>query len=85
MLGRDDAVLSSLERAHHAHLEGGQRAAGGALRSGGWESISLMRGEMSPSTGWFGRAQRMIEREGRDCVERGYMLIPVLLQPRGRR
>jgi DNA-binding CsgD family transcriptional regulator len=79
MLGRDDAVLSSLERAHHAHLEEGSALR--AARCAWWLGINLaMRGEMSPSTGWFGRAERMIEREGRDCVERGYMLIPVLLR-----
>lgn len=79
MLGRDDAVLSSLERAHHAHLEEGSALR--AARCAWWLGINLaMRGEMSPSTGWFGRAERMIEREGRDCVERGYMLMPVLLR-----
>ena len=79
MLGRDDAVLSSLERAHHAHLEEGSALR--AARCAWWLGINLaMRGEMSPSTGWFGRAERMIEREGGDCVERGYMLIPVLLR-----
>ena len=79
MLGRDDAVLNSLERAHHAHLEEGSALR--AARCAWWLGINLaMRGEMSPSTGWFGRAERMIEREGRDCVERGYMLIPVLLR-----
>jgi DNA-binding CsgD family transcriptional regulator len=35
---------------------------------------------MSRATGWFARAQRLLEREARDCVERGYLLIPVLLQ-----
>ena len=79
MLGRDDAVLNSLERAHHAHLEEGSALR--AARCAWWLGINLaMRGEMSPSTGWFGRAERMIEREGGDCVERGYMLIPVLLR-----
>jgi ATP/maltotriose-dependent transcriptional regulator MalT len=29
--------------------------------------------------GWFGRAQRSIEDDGRDCVERGYLLIPAMV------
>jgi tetratricopeptide (TPR) repeat protein len=34
---------------------------------------------MGPGTGWLGRAQRLLEREG-DCVEQGYMLMPVAFQ-----
>jgi hypothetical protein len=79
MLGHDEAVLSGLERAHHAYLEDGKALP--AARCAFWLGINLaMRGEMSPSTGWFSRAQRLLEREGRDCVEQGYLLIPVLLR-----
>ena len=39
-----------------------------------------IRGEMGPASGWFGRAQRLVEREGRDCVERGWLLVPVVFQ-----
>ena len=79
MLGRDDAVLSSLERAHHAHLEEGSALR--AARCAWWLGINLaMRGQMSPSTGWFGRAKRLIESERGDCVERGYLFIPALLR-----
>jgi DNA-binding CsgD family transcriptional regulator len=35
---------------------------------------------MGGASGWFGRGQRLLEREDRDCVEQGYLLIPVLLQ-----
>jgi DNA-binding NarL/FixJ family response regulator len=79
MLGRDEDVLSGLERAHHAYLSAGQLLR--AVRSAFWLGINLvMQGEMSRATGWFGRAQRLLEREESDCVERGYLLIPVLLQ-----
>ncbi len=40
----------------------------------------LFRGETGPARGWFGRARRLLEREQRDCVERGYVLIPTLLE-----
>ncbi len=40
----------------------------------------LFRGEMGPARGWFARAQRLLERERRDCVERGYVLIAALLE-----
>jgi ATP/maltotriose-dependent transcriptional regulator MalT len=35
---------------------------------------------MARATGWFGRAQRLVEREERDSVEQGYLLVPVMLQ-----
>jgi DNA-binding CsgD family transcriptional regulator len=79
MLGRDDDYVSALERAHHAHLEAGEAAR--AVRGAFWVGLNfLLRGETSRATGWFGRAQRLLERERRACVERGYLLIPVLLQ-----
>ena len=79
MLGRDDEYLGGLERAHHAYLEGGEplRAVGCAF----WVGINLvLRGEMGPATGWLGRAQRLLERETADCVERGYLLMPRVFQ-----
>ena len=38
------------------------------------------RGEVGRASGWLGRAQRLVDREGRDCVEQGYLLIPVVFQ-----
>jgi DNA-binding CsgD family transcriptional regulator len=79
MLGRNDDHVSALERAHHMYLEA--REALQAVRCAFWVGINLaLRGEMSRATGWFGRAQRLLEREKRDCVERGYLLVPVMLQ-----
>jgi DNA-binding CsgD family transcriptional regulator len=79
MLGRDDEYVSCLERAHHTYLEAGD--ASRAVRCAFWIGHNLLfRGEMSPALGWFARAQRLLEREERDCVERGYLLIPALLQ-----
>jgi len=78
MVGRDDEHVRALERAHHAHLDAGDTP--GAVRSAYWIGHNLMlRGEMGPATGWFGRAHRLLEREERDCAERGYLLIPVLV------
>ena len=36
-------------------------------------------GDAGPATGWFSRGQRLLERDGRDCAERGYLLIPDLV------
>jgi ATP/maltotriose-dependent transcriptional regulator MalT len=79
MLGRDDDCLSSLERAHHAYLNAGEAMR--AVRCAFWVSMNLaLRGELSRATGWLGRAQRLAEREGGDCVEQGYLLVPVMLR-----
>jgi hypothetical protein len=79
MLGRDDDYVSGLERAHHAYLESGEPLR--AVRCGWWIGHNLVfRGEMAPARGWFARAQRLLERERRDCVERGYVLMAALLE-----
>jgi len=35
-----------------------------------------VQGELGQAGGWFGRAQRLVERHGRECVEQGYLLVP---------
>jgi DNA-binding CsgD family transcriptional regulator len=82
MVGRMDEYQALMERAHHACLEAGEglRAAQCAF----WLGMTLaVRGELGPAGGWFGRGQRLVEREGRDCVEHGYFLVPVALQREG--
>jgi DNA-binding NarL/FixJ family response regulator len=78
MLGRDDEYIRALERAHLAYLHAGDSSP--AVRCAYWIGHNLMlRGEMGPATGWFGRARRLLEHEERECAERGYLLIPVLV------
>ncbi len=78
MLGRDDDYVSGLERAHNAHLESGDTRR--AVRCAFWIGHSMMfQGQAAPALGWFARGGRLLEREASDCVERGYLLIPVLL------
>jgi hypothetical protein len=82
MLGRDDDYVGGLERAHHAHLDAGEGLQ--AVRCAFWIGHNLLfRGETVGATGWFARAQRLLERESGDSVERGYLLIPVWLQQMG--
>jgi DNA-binding NarL/FixJ family response regulator len=79
MLGRDDEYRGGLERAHHAYLTVGD--ARRAARCAWWIGHNLLfHGEAAPAMGWFARGQRLLEREKHDCVERGYLLIPTLLQ-----
>ena len=79
LLGRDDEYLRTLERAHNAHVDAGHFTR--AVRCGFWLGFRLlMRGEMGRASGWFARGQRLLERDGRDCAERGYLLLPVVEQ-----
>jgi tetratricopeptide (TPR) repeat protein len=48
-----------------------------AARSAFWLGMRLTSlGEIGRATGWLARAERLIEGEGRDCVESGYLLLP---------
>lgn len=79
MLGRDDDYIGALERAHHAYVGAGDVPR--AVRCAWWIGHNLLfRGETARASGWFGRGQRLLEDDGRDCVERGYLLIPVWLE-----
>jgi DNA-binding CsgD family transcriptional regulator len=79
MVGRMDEHMALLERAHHAHLEAGETLAAADMAI--WIGMTLAsRDEAGPAGGWFGRAQRLVEREGKDCVERGWLLVPAALQ-----
>ena len=79
MLGRDDDYVAGLERAHQLHLDAGEVPR--AIRCGFWIGHSFMfRGEPARGAGWFARSQRLLESVSHDCVERGYMRIPVWLQ-----
>lgn len=82
MLGRDDDYVGGLGRAHHAHLEADDIPR--AVRCAVWIGHSyLFRGEVARATGWFARGERLLDGDGRDCVERGYLLIPVWLRQMG--
>jgi len=75
LTARDDEMLMTQERLYNARLDAGECLA--AARAAFWLGFRLLAlGEIGRSGGWLGRAQRLVEREGRDCVERGYLLLP---------
>jgi DNA-binding CsgD family transcriptional regulator/TolA-binding protein len=79
LIGRDEDYLRTLERAFSAHVNAGESAR--AARCAFWLGFRLMmRGEMGRATGWFARAQRLLDRDARECAERGYLLTPVVEQ-----
>jgi DNA-binding CsgD family transcriptional regulator len=83
MIGRQDEYFSVLGRAHQAHLNAGDAL--NAARCALWVGITLaQQGEMGRAGGWLGRARRLVEREGRECVEQGYLLMPLMFEHEAR-
>jgi DNA-binding CsgD family transcriptional regulator len=79
LIGRDEDYLTALDRAHQAHLNAGNGLR--AIRCAFWLGLRfLFRGETGRATGWFGRAQRLLEHQRHECAERGYMLLPIVDQ-----
>ena len=74
LVGRDAEYLELLRRAYEVYLAVGSGA--NAARTAFWLGLRLLfRGELGHASGWFGRAQRLLEREKDERVERGYLLI----------
>jgi DNA-binding NarL/FixJ family response regulator len=75
LLGQNDLLLVTLERLHNLQLDAGDlRAAASAAFWIGFRLLFL--GEVGRATGWLATSQRVLERLGEDCVERGYLLLP---------
>lgn len=82
MLGREENYLGILERAYRAHLDADEGPA--ALRCAFWIGVTLASGgEMGRAGGWLGRAQRLLDRQGDDCVDSGYLLLPRVFEQKG--
>src|SRR5687768_10354304 len=79
LVGREDESEAFWERAHRAFLERGDRE--GAARSACWLAVGLqLRGAIAPASGWFARAQHILDEGQIECVVRGYLLIPSAIQ-----
>ena len=81
MLGRVDDFVTTLERAHRGHLDAGDGLR--AARCAFWIGMNMaFRGEAAPAAGWFARAKRLVAREGRECAEQGYLMLPDVIRSR---
>jgi DNA-binding CsgD family transcriptional regulator len=79
LMGREDASEAVWERAHRAFLERGDRE--GAARSACWLAVGLqLRGAIAPASGWFARAQHILDEGQIESVVRGFLLIPSAIQ-----
>lgn len=76
LLGKDTESAEFWERAHHGFLDLGN--AERAARCAFWLAVGLLeRGEAARGGGWLARAHRLLDDDKRDCVEQGYLLMPV--------
>jgi DNA-binding CsgD family transcriptional regulator len=79
LVGRDSQYLDALDRAYRAHLAAARSTR--AARCAFWIGVRfLLRGEAGRATAWHARAGRLLDHVSGDCVERGYMLVPVAEQ-----
>jgi DNA-binding NarL/FixJ family response regulator len=79
LIGNDEGCIDLWTRAHHEFLGRGEVER--ALRCCFWLGLCLMmQGEPARSSGWLSRGKRLLDESGLDCVERGYLLMPVALQ-----
>jgi hypothetical protein len=79
MVGEDEAAVDTGARAHQEYLCLGNPAR--AARAAFWLGMLLLdKGEMARGGGWLGRARRVLDEAQEDCVEEGYVLVPVGIQ-----
>lgn len=79
LTGRDSERNELAVQAYRKYVEGGNLPA--AVRCG----FHLIMGfaeqkEYAQAGGWLGRARELLDEYGLDCVEQGYLMLPVALQ-----
>jgi DNA-binding CsgD family transcriptional regulator len=79
LLGNLDDAARALQTGYQDSIRNGDSL--GAVRFAFWLGLLLnLRGEMAVGGGWVARAQRLLEAETRDVVERGYVLVHEFFQ-----
>jgi ATP/maltotriose-dependent transcriptional regulator MalT len=79
LLGRMEDCLRALQRAQQLHAGGGDPRR--AARCAFWLTFHYgSRGDLAQASGWFGRANRLLEYERGECAEHGYLMISAAYQ-----
>jgi DNA-binding NarL/FixJ family response regulator len=79
LIGDADEAVRTLQAGYQNRIKNGDSL--GAVRFAFWLGFVLnTRGEMAVGGGWVARAQRLLETEPEDIVERGYLLIHEFFQ-----
>jgi DNA-binding CsgD family transcriptional regulator len=75
LMGRDEDFLRLMDRLYQEHLDRGEEVR--AARCAFWVGLRLsILKEPGRAGGWLARAERLTVNK--DCVERGYLLLPVV-------
>jgi ATP/maltotriose-dependent transcriptional regulator MalT len=83
LLGNVDEAVRALQGGYQDRIRNGDSL--GAVRFASWLGLLLnVRGESAVGGGWVARAQRLLESETEDVVERGYLLAHEFFQQLGR-
>lgn len=79
LVGRDEHAAEIWARAHHGFLGRGDTER--AARCVFWLAFGLLsKGQRARGGGWLARARRLLDEGQHDCVEQGYLLLPVGLR-----
>ncbi len=74
LVGQDANAVAAWIRLHHLCAD--RRNLDQAARWAFWLSLShFLAGEPAHGSGWLSRAKRLLNDHGRDCVQRGYVLV----------
>jgi tetratricopeptide (TPR) repeat protein len=79
LIGKDAESAEFWARAHQEFL--GLGAVDRAVRCAFWLAVGLVHhGERARAGGWITRGRELLENAHQECVEQGYLLLPVALQ-----
>jgi DNA-binding CsgD family transcriptional regulator len=83
LLGNVDETVRAMQVGYQDRIQNEDTL--GAVRFACWLGLVLnLRGEVAVGGGWVARAQRLLETESEDVVERGYLFIHEFFQHLGR-
>lgn len=75
LTARDEAALEAFERLYQLRLNAGEDYR--AARAAFWLALRAMSlGQTARASGWLTRAERLVDPEGQDCAECGYLRLP---------
>jgi len=79
LMGKREEVYDLWTRAHNLYLT--SRDVESAVRCAFWLGFILLnKGESARGGGWIARARNLVHANKLDCVEQGYLLLPLALQ-----
>jgi DNA-binding NarL/FixJ family response regulator len=79
LTGRDELALSAFERLYHLRLDAGENRQ--AARAAFWVALRAMTlGQTARASGWVERAERLVDPNGEDCAECGYLRLLRILR-----